>query len=544
MSDDHRRQAAPVWLTLLTIYLACLVIDPGQLGFDTARRLQTTHWLWTAADSLLAEDKALPYAINIAVGGNGQAHYGYGLGHSLLMLPGDMIGTWLGHLATHGGGQPELIARLRRVVVAYLTFPLIETLTAWAMLQVFIALTRDARIATTAVLLSFVATRWFDISQSYQETGVQLCCLLTGLGCLLRWRDTGRDRNVWVAGAAFALLTITRIVSLLDITLVCAGFGLVLLTDPGPRSWMRWGLAAAKLGVCITAGVVIDRVYQFVRFGDWTSTYLGLYSKRVAEVRAHSPVPLEGAFNDPAFPWTLPIQDGALSAFVSPRWGLLWFDAMVPLLCYLLLRFGRHLPRAERIFAGMGAVYLAAVVLFYGRYYEPAGWTSWGDRYAEVPIVFLSILGVLILVQTWQLHRAIDRAIVLLLAGVAIATQLVSGVFYAGLEAQQFLQGCGSKWILLQRLRNIATFWHGRAPNSDCVLPAQQWLWDPYVFPGVLARIAVKGATGQTLLWTAWAGAALAVLALAAWTLSTPGQTAGSRQARGTRHVGDAADQC
>jgi hypothetical protein len=276
----------------------------------------------------------------------------------------------------------------------------------------------------------------------------------------------------------------------------------------------------------VTAGIAVDRVYHFHRFGDWTSTYAGLYSQHIAEVRAHSPVPLDGAFNDPAYPWTTPVLDGVISGFVSPRWGLLWFDGMALLAAYLFARFFRRWDRIVWIWTGTAMAYLAVYLVFYGRYYEPGGGPAWGDRYAEVPLLLLSLLGVFMAAQSWRWQTAFDRTVTLALSGAAAIVQIASGVFYYGLEAEQLYQGCGSRWTILQRLHNIATLLQGRAPNSDCVRPNSQWMWDPYVFPAALARTALRGPTGRLLLWSAWTGGLIVVLLLAGWLLALWRQSA------------------
>lgn len=528
------RRAAPAWLMPLTIYLACIVIDPGQLGFDTNLRLQVTHWLWTSSDSLLDDDKSLPYEVNIAVGGDGRAHYGYGLGQSLAMLPGDVVGTALGSLARHVDGAPtDPQARIRRISVAYLTFPLIGMLTALVLRRFLVALGLEDGAAIAAVLLCFVSTRWFDVSQSYQETGLHLLMLLTGMACLLRWRATGRDRHVWCAGAAFAMLPVIRIVTLADIAIACAGFGILQLTEAGPPPWRRLFGLYARLAACVAVGIAIDRVYQFARFGDWTSTYAGLYFKHVADVRAHGAAPLVGAFNDPAFPWTTSLADSLPGYVVSPRWGLPWFDGMAVLALYLFARFFRFWGRIERIYMGTAIALLGVYALFYGRYFEPAGWAAWGNRYLEVPAILLSVLGVLLLFRSWSRHAVADRAIALAVCAASTVVQLASGFFYYGLESTQIARGCGSNWMIVQRLRNIATYLHGRMPDSDCVPANLQWMWDPYVFPAAIARATLKGATGRAVLWSLWAGALLVVLLLAGWLVAHWRQAARSLPARG-----------
>ncbi len=252
-----------------------------------------------------------------------------------------------------------------------------------------------------------------------------------------------------------------------------------------------------------------------IRFGEWTGTYAGLYFRRVAEIRQHSAAPLGGAFNDPRFPWTTPPWDGVLGAFVSPRWGLVWFDGMLVLAAYLFVRFYRVWNPTFRMLVLASAAHLGVYALFYGRYYEPAGWPGWGDRYLEVPALFLSVYGVFMLFRSWRLQNRLDRAVSVLICAAACIVQLASGVFLPALEEVQLDRGCGDRWVILQRFRNIGALWHGVAPGSDCVPADSRWYWDPYVFPGALARVATRTDGQRYLLWSAWACGVVVVLLLA-----------------------------
>src|SRR5713101_7436091 len=76
----------PVFLVGLTAVLTALLVQPGQFAsIDTVRRLQTTRSFWTSAPPVAPGD------IRGLVGRNGQLHYWYGMGQSLLMLPADIL---------------------------------------------------------------------------------------------------------------------------------------------------------------------------------------------------------------------------------------------------------------------------------------------------------------------------------------------------------------------------------------------------------------------------------------------------------------------
>src|SRR6201984_3869775 len=85
----------PVFLLVLASALLACVVQSGDLdSVDTLRRLQTTHSFWTSAPAVLPGD----YPDFGLVGRGGKIYAWYGIGQSLLMLPTDVVGTYLERL--------------------------------------------------------------------------------------------------------------------------------------------------------------------------------------------------------------------------------------------------------------------------------------------------------------------------------------------------------------------------------------------------------------------------------------------------------------
>jgi hypothetical protein len=77
----------------LAAFLTAVLVQSGDVGsIDTEIRLQTTHSFWTDAPSV-------PDNIELGLVGNtGRVYAPYGMGQSLLMLPSDIVGTYLARL--------------------------------------------------------------------------------------------------------------------------------------------------------------------------------------------------------------------------------------------------------------------------------------------------------------------------------------------------------------------------------------------------------------------------------------------------------------
>jgi hypothetical protein len=106
----------PLFLLCLTAGLLAFVVQSGELGTaDTMHRLQTTHWLWTSQPQVFPNE----YPEFGLHGRGGRLYSWYGIGQSLLMLPADLLGTWIERRPVFSdyGDDPAV----RSIVVSYLT---------------------------------------------------------------------------------------------------------------------------------------------------------------------------------------------------------------------------------------------------------------------------------------------------------------------------------------------------------------------------------------------------------------------------------------
>ncbi|HTU42256.1 MAG TPA: hypothetical protein VMF10_11155, partial [Candidatus Aquilonibacter sp.] len=117
--------ANPVFLLCLTAGLLAFVVQSGELGTaDTVHRLQTTHWLWTSEPQVFPNE----YPEFGLHGRGGQLYSWYGIGQSLLMLPADLVGTWIADWKVFSDYEDD--PSVRSIVVAYSTSILVNVLTA------------------------------------------------------------------------------------------------------------------------------------------------------------------------------------------------------------------------------------------------------------------------------------------------------------------------------------------------------------------------------------------------------------------------------
>src|SRR6266404_5750497 len=115
----------PVSLLLLVTALLTFLIQSGELGTsDTTHRLQVAHSLWTAEPQVFP-DEYPEFGLH---GRGGRLYSWYGIGQSLLMLPADLLGTWIAHWFVFSGYGDD--PAVRSIVVSYITNIVVNIVTA------------------------------------------------------------------------------------------------------------------------------------------------------------------------------------------------------------------------------------------------------------------------------------------------------------------------------------------------------------------------------------------------------------------------------
>src|SRR5271154_19685 len=119
MTRPSLRQSlrSPLVLLALAAGLIAFVIQSGELGSaDTMHRLQSTHAFWTSEPPVFPNE----YPEFGVHGRGGSLQSWYGIGQSLLMLPADVVGTFVERLPVFNDYQGTDPA-VRSIIVSYST---------------------------------------------------------------------------------------------------------------------------------------------------------------------------------------------------------------------------------------------------------------------------------------------------------------------------------------------------------------------------------------------------------------------------------------
>jgi len=426
------------------------VVQSGELGTaDTMHRLQTTHWLWTSEPQVFPNE----YPEFGLHGRGGQLYSWYGIGQSLLMLPADLIATWISHWKMFSGYGDD--PAVRSIVVSFTTNILVSVLTALIALRLLRQLQFAMRESVLGVLALLFCTTHLHYTQNMMENNYIMLLTLGGFSFQYEWLRTGSKRALWVGSAALGLNLLTRLTTGLD--LVVAGVFLLLVLwfvrASGREIWQKFTAYCKVAGPVYMFFLLVDRLYQFYRFGSFTNTYVSLFAK---EQRLADPtLPAN-------FPWSTPFREGFLGPLFKPEKSIFLFDPLLVLAIVLVVVLWSKLTPQLRAYALAAFLLLLAYICFYARYTYWAGDFAWGDRYVSTSVEMAALLAVpLLLRYREELNVWLWRGALALIA-ISFVIQISSLAFWLPLEIYQMETLGHPTFVIALRFKNIAAFALGK----------------------------------------------------------------------------------
>jgi hypothetical protein len=505
----------PLFLLCVTAGLLAFVVQSGELGTsDTTHRLQTTHWMWTSEPQVFP-DEYPEFGLH---GRGGRLYSWYGMGQSLLMLPADLVGTWIEHwrIFSDYGDDPAV----RSIVVSYSTSILVNVLTALLGFRLLRQLRFSVRESVLGVLALLFCTTQLHYAQNMMENNYILLLTLAGFSFQYEWLRTGSKRALLAGCAALGLNLLTRLTTGLD--LIAAGVFLLLALwferVRGRELWRRFMDYCKVAGPVYAFFFLIDRLYQFYRFGSFTNTYVSVFAK---EARGLDPtLPAN-------FPWTTPFHEGFLGPLFKPEKSIFLFDPLLVLGILLLVVLWKRVSPEIRAYGVASLLLLLGYISFYARYTFWAGDFAWGDRYVSTSVELATLLAVpLLLRYRADLSAWIWRGAVALIAA-SLVIQLASLAFWLPLEIYQMETLGHPTFVIALRFENIAAFALGKMDawglNNDSMT------YDPWDYvhittwnflPFLLRRVGATPEWVVKVAFVVW-GAAIATLAWVLWRLRT-----------------------
>src|ERR1700726_883682 len=166
----------PRLLLCIAAALLAFVAQSGELGAaHKMHRLQTAHSFWTSEPAVFPNE----YPEFGVHGGGGKLYDWYGIGQPLLMLPADVIGTYIEKLpifADYRGNDPTV----RNIFVTCATNILLSVLTALVCFRFLQLLGFTVSESTAGVLALLFCTTHLHYTQNMMENNYIMLLTLIG----------------------------------------------------------------------------------------------------------------------------------------------------------------------------------------------------------------------------------------------------------------------------------------------------------------------------------------------------------------------------
>jgi hypothetical protein len=504
----------PVFLVAVAAGLLAFVVQSGELGTaDTQHRLQTTHSWWTAEPPVLPQEFP-EFGVH---GRGGKLQSWYGMGQSLLMLPADVIGTYVERLPIFASYRDqETDPTVRNIVVSYSTNILICVLTGLLCLRFLRQFGFSTGQSVAGVLALLIATTHLHYTQNMMENNYIFLLTLAGFSWQYEWFRSGSRRALLLGSVAFGLNLLTRLTTGMDL-LAGAIFLLLLLFFEGVRGRPFVIRYQTYLKTAVPVYVffgLIDRAYQYYRFGSVFNTYLSVAARETKRLNPELPA---------KYPFETPFHVGFFGPLFTPEKSIFLFDPLLILMILLAVvvwkRFRPHI-KAYVIASGL---LLLGYICFYARYTVWSGDFAWGDRYVSTSVELTALLAVpLLLRYRSELSRVIWIAGVTLIV-LSTAVQIASLAFWLPLEIYQ-METLGHPTVVVWlRMKNIVAFATGKMDAwglSNHAMTEDPWdyvhitTWN--FLPFLLDRVGVASARAVHYAFAVW-GVAVVALAAVLW---------------------------
>jgi hypothetical protein len=432
------------WLGLAA-FLTALLVQSGDLGsIDTVRRLQTTHSFWTSAPAVLPGE----YPEFGVMGRNGTIYAWYGMGQSLLMLPSDLVGTylermpWFAGFADHDPG-------IRAILVSYSVNIPVCILTVLVCFRFLRLLEFTANQAVAGALALLFGTTFLFYTQNMLENNFILMLTLMGLCFQYEWLSTGSTRSLWIGSLALGANLLTRLTTAMDIAAAALFVVLVLwLRGFRGRDFLaRLRDYARVAGPSYGVFLLVDRIYQYYRFGSFFNTYVSIAAEQQRQLDPSLP---------PNFPWTTPLWEGFLGPLITPEKSIFLFDPLILLTLLLSFLVWKRFGSEIKAYLVAGLWLLVIYILFYARYFVWSGDFAWGDRYITTPVQLLAMLSIPLLLRYRAHLRRVAWRLGIGVAAVSLVIQLASVVFWHPLEIHQMETLGHPTFVVGLRFENMA----------------------------------------------------------------------------------------
>jgi hypothetical protein len=363
------------------------------------------------------------------------------------------------------------------------------------------------------VLALLLCTTHLHYTQNLMENNYIFLLTLSGFSYQYEWLQTGSRRALLFGSSAFGLNLLTRLTTGMDLLAGALFMLLVLWFEEfrGRDLWIRgraYMFNALPVYICFG---LIDRAYQFYRFGSFFNTYVGVVA---SEARQRTPgLPAN-------YPFETPFHIGFFGALFAPEKSIFLFDPLLILFILVAAVGWKRFSPAVRAYGIAAFFMLLAYISFYARYTVWSGDFAWGDRYVSTSVELASLLAVPLLLAYRREAGRLVWSLGIVLIGVSAAIQVASLAFWLSLEIYQMETLGHPTFVIALRMKNIVAFALGKMDAWG--LTNQAMHEDPWdyvhittwnILPCLLKRVGVAPAWVVRIAFAVWCAGLVALLA-------------------------------
>jgi hypothetical protein len=419
------------------------------------------------------------------------------------MLPQDMLGTWVESFTIfteYDDHDPSV----RDIIVTYLTNILVTLLTALVCFRFLRQLDFSVNHTVAGVLSLLLSTTHLHYTQNMMENNYIFLLTLTGFSYQYEWLRTGSRRALLYGSGAFGLNLLTRLTTGIDLL---AGILFVMLvlwfeTTGGCDFWKRFRTYLATALPVYACFVLMDRLYQFYRFGSFFNTYISVVAREARQRNPSLPV---------NYPFETPFHTGFFGALFTPEKSIFLFDPLLILAILLAVVAWKRFSPAVRAYGISTCVMLLAYISFYARYTVWSGDFAWGDRYVSTTAELVTLLAVPLLLSFRNEVGKVVFAVGIALLGISTVIQAASLAFWLPLEIYQMETLGHPTFVIALRIKNIAAFAFGKMDAwglNNHAMTEDPWdyvhitTWN--ILPCLLNRVGAAPAWAVRVAFAVW----------------------------------------
>ena len=402
------------------------VVNPGPIYGDTLGRLAMAHAWWTGTEEFTVSPDYKPKSriggIGV-LGVGGKRYIPYEVGQSLLMLPGDWLGTQLHSVF------PQIESTfLRRLVVGFVVFlPLnvAAVVSCFWLMRLFEFEDRIAGLASITWLLSTTVLHYAHISQQNNQV---LLFVTLGYAAALACVRQNQPRLALLSGLALGaalLIRTTCIIHVLTVLLFLVGLLVYQSSD--------------KLKVIHVVGLwivgfiplaLLGRVIDYMRYGNFLVTGMSMFAKQLNTEPLFAELPELPA----NYPFSNPPYVGIWGVLFSPAKSIFIYDPLLLPGLVLGVILWKRLSHYIKWYLVSGIFNLGLHIAFTSRLDFWHGDPGWGARYHVTSVHLLLIPILALFIQRILLVQGLVRWLLQGLLILAIAMQMTSVILRPSAE--------------------------------------------------------------------------------------------------------------